>query len=537
MRVARTGGTLGTLLAALVDVSDRLRKTRSRRDKISALSALLHDLTDEELPIAVTWLSGEIPQGKLGIGPSLLRQVSDERPADAPALTVLDVHERLGRFKDISGAGSGAVRERAMRELLGACTRGEQDLLIRLLVGELRQGANALLVAEAAAMAAGIPAPRFRRAWMMSGDLAQTAVLARQGEDALAALKLELFRPVGPMLAEVATDPETALKVIDPAMTPAFFDVKLDGARVQVHRRGSEVRIWSRGQLEVTASIPEVVEAALALPCDEVVLDGEAIALRPDGSPLPFQVTMRRFGRKADVDEQRVKIPLTPVFFDVLWLDGRALLDEPLSARHDALQALVRPENFVERIRTGDPEEADAFYDAVVARGHEGLMVKDPTALYEAGNRGDRWLKLKPAHTLDLVVIGVERGNGRREGTLSNLHLGARQEDGGFAMVGKTFKGLTDALLAWQTAELGARAVSDDGYTVMVRPELVVEIAFSDVLESPRYPAGVALRFARVKRYREDKRAEEADTIETVKKLMHGPGNRPGKGKKEEEKE
>ena len=329
---------------------------------------------------------------------------------------------------------------------------------------------------------------------------------------------LVVFRAVGPMLAETAADPTEAIA----RLGTAILDVKLDGVRISVHKDGDVVRVFSRGMLEVTSGVPEILEFVRTLPAHTLVLDGEALTLRPDGSPLPFQVTMRRFGRTRDVDVARRELPLTPVFFDVLLVDGVEVFDRPLVERDAVLRRIVPAEHVIERITTSDPDVAEAFFDRVVASGHEGLIAKGVESVYEAGNRGDRWLKVKPAHTLDLVVVAVEPGSGRREGWLSNLHLGARDpETGGFAMIGKTFKGLTDVILTWQTAELGARAThTEAGYVVHVRPELVVEIAFNDVQTSPRYASGVALRFARVKRYRPDKRAEEADTIATVRALL-----------------
>jgi DNA ligase-1 len=504
---------LGQLVLATEDV----RRVRGRLLKVARLAEAIRGLDDAELAIGVAWLSGVLPQGRIGVGPALLRQVAPPEGAAEATVAVLEVDATFTAIKAVSGGGSGARREAFLRDLLTRCTRGEQEFLVRLLVGELRQGANEGLVAEAIASASGVAPAAVRRAWMLSGDLAGTAVRARLGADALAEVALEVFRPVGPMLAETAADPSAAVERLGRAM----LDVKLDGARVQVHRRGDVVRVFTRGMLEVTGSVPEVVEAVLSLPVEEIVLDGEAIALRKDGSPLPFQVTMRRFGRKQDVHAARSDLPLSAVFFDVLWVDGRPVLDLPLSERDAVLRSVVPERLLVERITTADGETAEAFFDAAVARGHEGIMAKSLESAYEAGNRGDCWLKVKPAHTLDLVVLAVEQGSGRRSEWLSNLHLGARDPDsGGFAMVGKTFKGLTDATLAWQTAELGARAIRRDEWVVHVRPELVVEIAFNDVQVSPRYESGVALRFARVKRYRADKTPAEADTIETVRALL-----------------
>jgi len=352
---------------------------------------------------------------------------------------------------------------------------------------------------------------------MLAGELTAVARAALvEGQAGLDRFRLELLRPLQPMLASPAGDVSEALE----RMGEAAFELKLDGARVQVHKAEDEVRVFSRRGNDVTPAVPELVEIVQALPARQLILDGEVIALRPDGAPLPFQLTMRRFGRKLDVARLRGELPLTPFFFDVLHLDGEDLLDHPAAERFAALGASV-PGLTVPRIVTSDAEEADAFFAEALQRGHEGMMVKALDAPYEAGRRGFSWLKIKPAHTLDLVILAAEWGHGRRQGWLSNLHLGARDpENGGFVMLGKTFKGMTDEMLAWQTKKLQEIALGTDGWTVHVRPELVVEVAFSDVQESPQYPAGMALRFARVKRYRDDKTAAEADTIGTVRKIF-----------------
>jgi DNA ligase-1 len=392
--------------------------------------------------------------------------------------------------------------------LLGRATDSEQAFLRALIVGDLRQGALAAVVGDAVARAAEVPGAAVRRALMLRGDLGAVAAAALSGgEEALAAFRLEVGRPIAPMLASTAPDLEAALAKTG----PAGVEWKLDGARIQVHRSGDDVRIFSRTLDEVTARLPEVVSAALALPADAFVLDGEAIALREDGRPYPFQVTGSRFASRS-----AHTVVLTPMFFDLLHLDGEDLLDRTGSERAAALSALVPAEW---RVPRGGPE----MLEAALAQGHEGVVVKGLDAGYEAGRRGAAWVKVKPVHTLDLVVLGVEWGSGRRRGWLSNLHLGARAPDGGFVMLGKTFKGLTDALLEWQTAQLLALETHRDGRVVHVRPELVVEIAFDGVQTSPRYPGGVALRFARVVRYREDKPASEADTIDTVLELHGAP--------------
>jgi DNA ligase-1 len=384
-------------------------------------------------------------------------------------------------------------------------------------VGELRQGAVEGLMQEAVAKAAGVPADRVRRARMMTGDLAKVARAALGGEPGeLAAFATQLFRPVHPMLAGSAEDPETALMELGEAV----LEYKLDGARIQVHKSGDEVGVFSRRLNDVTPAVPDLVELVRALPARELILDGEILALRADGTPHPFQTTMSRFGRRLEIDRMRREIPLTPFFFDLLYLDGSSLVDEPTRRRLAALHDLAPAPIVVPRLVTSDPVEAERFLRTAIERGHEGIMAKSLEAPYEAGHRGRRWLKIKPANTLDLVVLAAEWGHGRREGWLSNLHLGARDPvNGGFVMLGKTFKGMTDQMLEWQTKRLLELEVARDGITVYVRPELVVEVAFNEVQGSTQYPGGVALRFARIKRYRTDKTAAETDTIATVRDL------------------
>ena len=501
------------LLAELVAGADRVGATAGRLEKFGILGELLARLSPEEVPVAVSFLTGGARQGRIGIGPALLSSVRPEPAAEA-RLTLLEVDAALAALAAVSGRGSGAARAARLGELLAAATAPEQDFLRRLLFGELRQGALEGVMAEAVARATGLPAATVRRAAMLSGDLGTVAIAALTGgTEALAAFDVQLFRPLLPMLAQTAAGVGEALE----RLGEASLEAKLDGARVQVHRRGAEVRVFSRRLNEVTAAVPEVVEAALALPAYELILDGEVIALRPDGTPHPFQVTMRRFGRKLDVEGLRGELPLTPFFFDLLWQDGRELLTAPLAARASALAEMVPPSWRVERMVTADAAEGEAFLRRTLDAGHEGLMAKSLSAPYEAGSRGQSWLKVKQAKTLDLVVLAAEWGSGRRRGWLSNLHLGARDPAGGFVMLGKTFKGLTDETLAWQTERLLALATAREGHVVWVRPELVVEIAYNDLQASPHYPAGLALRFARVKGYRPDKTAADADTLATVR--------------------
>lgn len=471
----------------------------------------------EETETAIAFLSGSPRQGRIGIGYATLHGARPERAADAPTLELAEVNAALQRLAETTGKGSAQGKERLLGELLARATSEEQDFLFRLLIGELRQGALEGLMTEAVARAAGLEPDAVRRATMLAADLGAVARAAlTEGAPGLARFRVEVFRPLQPMLAQAADDVADALT----RLGEAAFEYKIDGARIQVHRAGDEVRVFSRQLNDVTRAVPEVAEAVRRLPVREAILDGEAIALRPDGTPLPFQVTMRRFGRKLDVDRLRTELPLASFFFDILYADGSLLLDEPYALRFAALAELVPAEHRVPRIVTADPREAAAFFERAVADGHEGLMAKALGACYDAGARGAAWLKVKPAHTLDLVVLAAEWGHGRRRGWLSNLHLGARDpEAGGFVMLGKTFKGMTDEMLAWQTTKLLELETARDRYAVYVRPELVVEVAFNDIQASPQYPGGLALRFARVKRYRPDKRPPEADTIATVREL------------------
>jgi DNA ligase 1 len=501
----------------VVATSEAVGATRSRLDKQAALAELLDRIPPGRRRTVVTWLAGELPQGRIGVGPALVRKVADTPPAATPSLTVDQVDQAFSAIAGIAGKGAVSRREGAVRDLLAHATPPEQHFLSALLVGELRQGALAGVMVEAVAQAAGVDPDRVRRALMLSGDLAATALAALDGGDAaLDAFRLQVFRPIQPMLADVAEDVDVALA----ALGEARFDVKLDGARVQAHKDGHRVRVFTRHLREVTGAVPEVVEAIRALPVERAILDGEALALRPDGTPHPFQTTMKRFGRQKDVARARERLPLSLSLFDTVLLDEE-LLDAPERERFARLGRLVPEALLIEHVRTDDADTARRFLQRAIDRGHEGAMAKDPASAYQAGHRGSAWLKLKPHHTLDLVVLGAEWGSGRRTGTLSNLHLGAR-DGASFVMLGKTFKGLTDDLLAFQTEALLDREVRREGHVVHVRPELVVEIAFNEVQKSPRYPAGLALRFARVKAYRPDKTPAEADTLETVRAIHEG---------------
>jgi DNA ligase-1 len=504
-----------TRFADLVQASSVVAHTASRLAKRDAIAACLRAAAADEVQTAVAFLSGELPTGRLGIGYATLSELRSTEAAAEPSLTLGDVDSTLARIAATTGKGSAAARAEHLAGLFARATRAEQDFLVRLLAGELRQGALEGVMIEAVATAAAVADSDVRRAAMFAGDLGAVARVAlTEGVPGLARFSISVERPVQPMLAQSAEDVADALA----RLGTAALEWKLDGARVQVHKSGDRVRIFTRRLNEVTDAVPEVVETVRALPSRELILDGEAIAIGPGGAPQPFQVTMRRFGRKLDVDAMRAELPLAVFFFDCLQRDGVSLVDRPAQERFAVLAQALPARLIVPRLITGDAAAAEAFYRDALARGHEGIMAKAIDAPYEAGRRGAAWLKVKRAHTLDLVVLAAEWGHGRRRGWLSNLHLGARDPGGGgFVMLGKTFKGLTDELLEWQTRELASREVARDAYTVYVRPELVVEIAFNDLQASPQYPGGLALRFARVKAYRPDKRAQDADTIETVR--------------------
>jgi DNA ligase 1 len=436
---------------------------------------------------------------------------------ETAALEIVDVDRAFTALAEIKGRGADGQRRELLRGLMARATAPEQRFLSALLFGEIRQGALEGVMVEALARASGAPADEVRRAVMMAGDIARVArSVLQEGPAGLAPYTIQLFRPVQPMLAQTAEDVEGALGDLG----EAALEFKFDGARVQVHRSGDDVVIFSRALNDVTAAVPEVVEAVRALPGRDLILDGEIISLTPEGRPQPFQVTAKRFGRKLDLDRMRAELPLTPYWFDLLYLDGQPAIDEPQSRRFSALSALAPAESLVPHLVTADPEKGAEFLRQALDRGNEGIMAKAIGASYAAGSRGQSWLKIKKAHTLDLAILAAEWGNGRRKGWLSNLHLGARDtEKGGFAMLGKTFKGLTDEMLRWQTEQFLKLEIGRDAYTVYVEPKIVAEIAFSDIQVSTRYPSGMALRFARVKRYRPDKTAAEADTVETVRKL------------------
>jgi DNA ligase-1 len=499
------------LFADVVATSTAVAATRARSTKTAGLAELLGRLAPDEIEPAVGYLTGEARQGRIGVGWATVFKL-EVAPATTPTLTIADIDRALDRIQVTTGSGSAAGRHDILRDVFDRATHDEVDFLRRLLVGELRQGALAGLMADAIAKAASVPGALVRRAAMLSGDLGRVALVAlTEGEAGLHAIGLEVGRGVQPMLASGA--PDIAAALADVGL--ASVEWKLDGARIQVHRHDDDVHIYTRNLNEITGRLPGVVEWARALPVRAVVLDGEAIGVDEDERPHAFQDTMSSFGSDAASE-------LGAYFFDVLHVDGDDLVDRPLTDRLEVVQSVVGDDRRIPGIVTASPDEAAAFLDAAITAGHEGVMVKSVDSTYDAGRRGGAWRKVKPVKTLDLVVLAVEWGHGRREGWLSNLHLGARGPDGTFVMVGKTFKGLTDALLEWQTQELLAREIGRDGIVVHVRPELVVEIALDGVQTSRRYPGGVALRFARVRRYRDDKTADAADPLESVQAMLPG---------------
>jgi DNA ligase 1 len=505
------------LFRELVETSESVAATRSRKQKIEHLAACIARMQPEEVVIGVGYLAGLTRQGKLGLGWSAVQKWAPEGAASAATLSLHEIDAAFERIARASGTGSSTKRREEWLAMMAKATHAEQSMLVRLVIGELRQGALEGVVIDAIAKAANVAASSVRRAVMLGGSLTSAAFAAMtSGEAGLSAFRVELFRPVSPMLAQTANSPEEAMA----SLGAAAFEYKLDGARVQVHKHGDEVRIYSRLLNDVSAALPEAIDRVRALPFDRLILDGEAIALKSDGMPHAFQDTMRTFSKRREDPALESKMPLTPYFFDVLTIDGQDLIDAPLSDRIRALETLPK-ELLVPRTATDDPADVRSFYEAALEAGHEGIMGKSLDALYQAGRRGQSWVKLKLTHTFDLVVLAVEWGSGRRKGWLSNLHLGARDPaTGEFVMLGKTFKGMTDQMLEWQTKHLLSIATEQGDWVVRVRPELVVEIAFNDVQRSSQYPGGVALRFARVKRHRPDKSASEANTIEDVRALL-----------------
>jgi DNA ligase 1 len=574
------GQNFGVQLTELVEVSATVAVTPARNAKIEQIAGMLARVPPGEITVAVAFLSGELLQGQIGVGYAALSEMlraaavppaqsrSPATTAAPPAslsLSLTDVNAEFQAIGQVTGTGSQAERRRLLAALFRRATKVEQEFLVRLLSGDLRQGALEGVMTDAVARAASVPAEEVRRAHQLGGSLPEVALAALAGTPAdgsapgglpadsaaaappggdsvapapgaLAALRnirLRVGRPVHPMLAASAPDIAAALT----RMSPAAAEWKIDGIRIQAHRIGSRVAVFTRTLDDITARVPEIVDAVLALPVDAVVLDGEAVALAPSGRPRPFQVTAARTASHADVERQRVATPLTAFLFDILHLNGTDLIDTPARERHRRLAEIVPETLLIPRIVTTDAAEAGEFLVGAVARGHEGVVLKSLDSPYRAGRRGGEWIKVKPRHTLDLVILAAEWGHGRRRGLLSNLHLGARDANtGDLVMLGKTFKGLTDAMLAWQTTRLLELAepaqvlpASEDRTaahgTVRVRPELVVEIAFDGVQTSSRYPGGMALRFARVIRYRPDKTPAESDTIDSVRAIWEHGGS------------
>jgi DNA ligase-1 len=510
----------------VAETSAAVAQTTAKKKKVALIADLLRAVPVEERPIAARYMAGEVGH-KLGVGYATVHELrGNVLPASEPRLTLTEVDERFAEIAGLSGAGSGTGRKERFGALLAAATPLEQGFLGALVVGELRQGALDALVVDALALAASVPPATVRQAYMLAGDLGPVATAAlADGAAGLARFELTMFRPVLPMLAQTA---DTAGDALASFAGPAAMELKLDGFRVQIHKDEDAVKVYSRALNDVTSKVPEVVAYARALPARRLILDGEAIALAADGRPLPFQDTMTRFGRRGEGGaEVNAQLPLSLSVFDALLVDDQTMLATPARERFAALDALA-PQHAVPRLVTGDPAEATAFFERAIASGHEGVMAKALEAPYDAGNRGAAWLKIKHVHRLDLVVLAAEWGSGRRRGFLSNLHLGARDPSSGeFVMLGKTFKGMTDEILAWQTTALKAIEVDHEGgarQIVYVRPEKVVEIAFNDVQRSSQYPGGLALRFARLVRYRDDKTADQADTIDMVRAIAIASG-------------
>ena len=509
------------LLADLVEASRVVGATRSRKAKVAALATALAKAAPEEVETATSYLSGVLRQRRTGLGWRSLTRLPE--PAEASSLTVAEVDAAFEALSRVAGSGSQGRRTALSDALFGAATAEEQTYLGGLVTGELRQGALDGLMLEAVAVAAGVPAPAVRRASMFAGSTPPVAAAALTGgAAALAEFSLQPGRPIRPMLASSANDIDEAMARAATSGEAVAVDTKLDGIRIQVHKYDGQVHVYTRSLDEITDRVPEVVEAVAALPASTLVLDGEAIALSEDGRPRPFQETGARTASRVDVATLRAHVPLTSYFFDLLHVDGDDLVDSPGGERFARLEQVLPAGLVVPRTVTADPGEARRLFAEVVGAGHEGVVVKALAAPYDAGRRGAAWVKVKPRHTLDLVVLAVEWGSGRRKGWLSNIHLGARDPDTGtFVMLGKTFKGMTDEMLAWQTERFLGLEESRTPYVVTVRPEQVVEVAFDGIQTSTRYPGGMALRFARVLRYRDDKSPDEADTVDMVRALRN----------------
>ncbi len=506
------------LLAKLAQISKQVSATSRKKEKAFLIARLLQEARGKEIALAAQYLAGQLPQGRLGVGWKTLEEAT-RNPAPSPrSLDLTEVDIAFQAIAHESGSGSTGRKIRVLRGIFSRVQGCERDFLIRLIMGEIRQGALEGLVLEAVALACSTANELLRQAFMFSGNIGEVARAAlEEGAAGLSRFGPKLFHPIAPMLASPVEGEDGAIA----RLGEVGWEFKVDGARIQVHKAGDLVRVFSRHLKEVTESIPEIVTLARTLPMEEAIFEGEAIALQENGKPFPFQVTMRRFGRIKDVAQVQKDIPLTPYFFDLLYLDGDPLFEIPYRKRIEELSQLIPAKKLIPHIITSDAERAREFFLMSLEAGHEGVMAKGLVSPYTAGQRGFSWLKIKPAHTLDLVVLAAEWGHGRRHGWLSNLHLGARDpETNSFVMLGKTFKGLTDEMLRWQTEKLLSLEIGRDTQTVYVTPELVVEAAFSDLQESQRYPGGLALRFARVKRFRKDKSPRETDTIQKVRDIF-----------------
>lgn len=515
------------LLGKIVEISEQVSATSSKKAKISLIAGLLREAYEGEIFLSAHYLSGKLPQGRLGVGWKTLEGAMRDLAPSHPPLGLMDLDAAFETIARERGAGSAERKIRALREVFSRSQRRERDFLMRLVMGEVRQGALEGLVLEAVAQASTLDNESLRQAFMFSGDIGEIARAAlEKGAAGISRFGPKIFHPIAPMLAS-PVEGESEAKA---RLGEAGWEYKIDGARIQIHKAGDSVRIFSRRLKEVTESVSEIVALARTLPMEEAIFEGEAIALQDDGKPLPFQTTMRRFGRIKDVAQMQRDIPLTPYFFDLLYLDGNPRFEIPYRKRTEELSRAIPEKYVIPRIITADERTAREFLLRSLEAGHEGLMVKGLDSPYMAGQRGFSWLKIKPAHTLDLMVLAAEWGHGRRRGWLSNLHVGARDpEANGFVMLGKTFKGLTDEMLRWQTKKLLALEIGRDTWTVYVKPELVVEVAFSDLQESQRYPGGLALRFARVKSFREDKSPRETDTIDKVRGIFEASRRRSSK--------
>jgi DNA ligase-1 len=505
-------------LKDLVDISEKVGTTPKKKEKVSLLAQFFRRAREKEISLAVFYLSGELPQGRLGIGWAMLQEASKGWSFQPNPLSLIDLDLSLESIAQEKGSGSSRRKVQSLREVLSRSTEREKEFLAKLIMGEIRQGALEGLVLEALAQTTSLSIDLLQRSLMFSGNIGEVAKTGiEEGASGLSRFQPKLFHPISPMLASPVEGEDEAIN----RLGEAGWEYKIDGARIQVHKDGKEIRIFTRHLKEITESIPEIITLAKKFPMDKAIFEGEAIALREDGRPLPFQTTMRRFGRIQDVEKIQKEIPLKPFFFDLIHLDGESLIENSYKERFGQLSERIPPEYLIPRMVTAEGQKVQEFLLQSLKEGHEGLMAKGLDSPYVAGQRGFLWLKIKPAQTLDLIVLAAEWGHGRRKGWLSNLHLGAKDtESGEFVMLGKTFKGLTDEMLQWQTKKLLELEIGRDEWSVYIRPELVVEIAFNNIQESPHYPGGLALRFARVKSFREDKSPSEADTFQKVREIF-----------------